>query len=144
MSADLIFYIDKSKNPRANPILNLSSGTTDDSKLIFVAGDKLDIGVVFVNGTDIDTTMANGSNPKNLTLSVGTVGLDAPTATVSNWYLSSSYGYTGSLDLLEFTSSVGTDPYIEPTMQLVVTGSSGTKQTYMLRKVTVLNPVDVV
>lgn len=144
MSADIIFYIDKSKNPKQNPQLSLNNSTTDDSKLSFVAGDNVDVGIVFVNGTDIDTTMATGSVPKYLNLSIGTVGLDAPNTKTTSWYLSGSWGYTGSVNFLAFTSSFNGVSYIEPTMQLQVTGSNGKKQTVMLRKVTILNPVDVI
>lgn len=144
MSADIIFYIDKSKNPTQNPLLSLSNASTDYSKLSFVAGDNVDVGIVFVNGTDIDTTMATGSVPKYLNLSIGTVGLDTPTVSTKTWYLSGSWGYTGSVNFLAFTSSMNGSNYIEPTMQLQVTGSNGNKQTVMLHKVTILNPVDVI
>jgi len=141
---DFIFYIDKSKNPRYNPIVSDANGQTDDSKLTFVAGDKLDVGVVFVDNNGIDTTMATGSNKKYLDLAIGSVGVDSPLTNVTNWYLSSSYGYTGSLNLLPLTASVGTSDSVNLTMQLVVTGSTGTKQTVLLRSVTILNPVDVI
>lgn len=145
MSADIIFYIDKSKNPRQNPQLTINNASTDDSKLTFVAGDKVGIGIVFLTGTSIDTTMATGSNPKYLNLSIGTVGADAPTTSVTSWYLSGSWGYTGSLNLLPLTASfTANESYIEPTMQLQVTSSNATKQTVMLRKINVLNPVDVI
>lgn len=145
MSADIIFYIDKTKNPKANPLLSPSNTSTDDSKLTFVGGDKVGIGVVFLTGNDIDVTMATGSIPKYLNLSLGTVGLDNPMAQVTNWYLSSSWGYTGSLDLATaaVTSSLTGTRYTEPTMQLIVSGSGGSRQTVMLRKVNLLNPVNI-
>lgn len=141
---DIIFYIDKSKNPRSNPILSLANPSTDDSKLVYVSSDKLDFAVVFVNGTDIDTSMANPADSKSLDLSFGTVGLNTPVTSTTNWYLSSSYGYTGSVDFTPFTSSIGTDAYINPSMQLLVTSGTGTRQTYMLRQVTVLNSVNTI
>lgn len=140
-----ILYVDPSKNPKQNPLLSISNASTDDTRLTFVAGDKLGVGIVFLSGTDIDTTMATGSIPKYLNLAVGTIGLNAPTAVTTRWYLSGSWGYTGSIDLMGFTSSFASgDKFVEPTMTLQVTGSDGTRQTVMHRKVTVLNPVDII
>lgn len=141
---DTIFYIDRRLNPRQNPLLNSSNPTTDNDKLTFVAGDKISVALVFLNGTDIDTTMATGSIPKYINLSIGQVGLDSPSVSTTNWYLSSSYGYTSSLNLSPLTASVGTEEYVDRTMQLSVSSSDGTKQTAMITTVRIYNPVDII
>lgn len=145
MTPDITYYIDRSKPPKQNPILSLSNASTDEGKLTFVAGDKVSVGLVFVTGTDIDTTTVLGSASSSYYyyLAIGDYAGSTPYTSTTTWGVSGSWGVTGSLDLstAALTSSLGTNEYIEPVLQLSITQSNGLRQTPMLRKVKVYNPV---
>lgn len=147
MTPDITYYIDRTKPPKQNPILSLSNASTDEGKLTFVAGDKITVGLVFVSGTDIDTTTVTGSASSSYYyyLAIGEYAGATPYTTTTTWGVSGSWGVTGSLDLntTALTASLGTNEFIEPVMQLSITQSNGFRQTPMLRKVKIYNAVNL-
>lgn len=143
MIPDTTFFIDRSKSPKQNPILSLSNASSDDGRLIFIGGDKLNVGLVFVTDNNVDTSYATSS--LHYYLAIGEYESASPYTTTTRWGVSGSWGVTGSLDLstAALTGSFGTSEYIEPTVQLSVTQSNGSRQTVMLRKARIYNPVNL-
>lgn len=145
---NLTLYVDTSKAPNANPVLSLANNNPDDSVLSFVSGDKVPVNIVFVNGGDYDTSVVvTGSSSSSYYLAIGTPTGTTPYTSTTRFYISQSWGITGSIDL-----SVGgvtgsfssTDDYIDPTMQLSIYNPSGSanRRTVMLKKVRIYNAVD--
>lgn len=132
----LILYIDSTKPAVQNPVASTTYTSTDASSLFFVGGDKFPLEFKF---DDVNLMTASLS----YYLAIGDLGSTTPLYTTTQFAISSSYSVSCSLDLTSVTSS--TTSQISPYMQFAVHTPSGSsnRKTYMLRKITVYNPVDI-
>lgn len=105
MSTLKIFYIDTSKSALTSLVSSQTATTPQALNNEAILKDVIDIGIVFVADGAIDT---NTDNYSNLTASVGSVS-EGQLVSNTNWYVSSSYGFTGSLDYgdVRLTASLG-------------------------------------
>lgn len=145
---NLILNIDTSKSPRDNPVSSTTYSSPDLSNLNFVSGDKFPITFVFFRSGIIDTALVTtGSTSSSFYLAIGDAASNSPLTSTNRFYISHSYGVTCSLDLSTdaITGSFNGEESVSKTMQLSVFSPSGSanKQTYMLRKVSLYNAVDL-
>jgi len=146
--SNLNLYIDVNKAPTLNPVLSITNNNPDSSDLTFVSGDKFPVSIFFVNGGLLDTTIpVTGSASSSFYLAIGEQTSTTPLTSTTAFYISQSYGITGSLDLntAGITGSFSSgDEYTTKTLQLSVYTPSGSanRRTYMLKKCKIMNAVD--
>ena len=141
------FYIDTRKSALQNPVLSVTNTTMDDSGLSFVSGDKIPIVIQFTNNGTLDTSLATtGSNSSSYFMAIGDKGATTPYTSTTNFFISHSWGITGSLDLSTggITGSFAGADDIAATLQFSVYTPSGSnnRTTYMLRNISLYNAVD--
>lgn len=140
-------YIDTGKSAVSNPVLSAANTNPDDGQLVFTAGDVVKLNLIFVNGGSVDTDYAvTGSQSSSYYVAVGTLAGTTPYTSTRAFFISQSYGVTGSLSFTgTITGSFGSNDYIEPYMQVSVTTPSGSsnKRTLMLKKIRVYDAVDL-
>lgn len=130
------YYIETTTGPRN--ALKSAMGTSNSVRVVRdssgVYGDTLNINLIMMTNGVTDTDLS-GAEDYAITASVGKAGGN-DWCTTSNWYVSSSYGYTGSLVLsssylsasLASQSGDVDDCLLE--VQFTHTGSGATK-TYL-------------
>jgi hypothetical protein len=96
MSALLNYYIDISKSPLNSLVQSTNSTTPQNLNNVAILGDLITIGLVFTNNGAIDIGLSGVAGTR-LTASIGSVTEGVLVQNV-NWYVSSSYGFTGSLN----------------------------------------------
>jgi hypothetical protein len=134
-------WVDTTKSPR----IALVRGETNQNPMQMnnlVVGDTLNLNLRMVANGSLDTSL-NGLPNYTLKVGVGNFGGTAY-ASSSNWYCSSSWGYTGSFDITGSTlaaamvgkESISTILEVE----FFETGSSSRK-TYLQAPITLYNEV---
>lgn len=134
-----IIYIDTEKSPRNS--LVRSDFVTPTQLNSFIAGDKIGMAIVFVNQSSIDTRIS-GDSTYTITAAIGNYTSGILTST-SNFYASTSYGFTGSIDLSvgALTNSLSNLEYINSIFEIQATDSNGNKRTYLQSPVVIWNQV---
>lgn len=136
-----ILYIDTSLDPKHSLV---ESGSVTSTQLNSMShNEKNDYTIIFTNNGVIDTGV---SGVADTSLKIAIATKDIVYATSSNWYVSSSYGYTGSLDLTNATalsSSVHGNDYVNCTFVVRYYDIEDKPHNYLRQPITVYNALIV-
>jgi hypothetical protein len=142
------YFISLDKPANQNPVSTVSN-TTPDGDIFFVYGDVVPITIQFLKNNSVDTTtyVVTGSASSSFFLGIGALGSNQPYVSTNKFFISQSYGITGSLAISSsaLLSALGTSDSLTSYIQLSVFKPSGSvnRETKMLKKVTILNPIDL-
>ena len=125
-------YIDTSKSPRTSLIRSLDS-TTPAQMLDVVSGDVMPLTIRFSDSTVVSSSVTQ------LTASIGLYS-GGTYCSSSNWFLSSSWGVTGSIFLSSsaLNSALGSSESVTATFTVKVSDRRyGSVNTYLLTPITI-------